>query len=96
MAINGTQHDLSFDLVEIDYQELIRTANIAVGRSKDELQRILNKWYNLPNEKQPTSTDAQQLVHMAEQVSQSTTTLYVLREGLTRSTLTIKNKPNES
>ena len=90
--MNNTKFDLSIGTVTLDYQELVKTAQVAVRYSRDALEHRLQGWYQYPG-KAPSRLDAEWMLEDAKALAIATTALYVLREGLTREVVKIENKP---
>ena len=93
--INGTKYDLSADESTLDFNELIKTAQIARRLAKEQVHQRLQLWYRL-NE-QPTSLDAERMEQDAKDLAQVSLTVYVLEEGRNRTycKLTDKKAPAE-
>ncbi len=89
--MNRTQHDLSCDQTKLDYQALVRTADIAFAHTRNELERCLHRTHDIP-EHNPYR-EGGRIYELAEQLSIVAETAHTLREGLTRSQLEIVNKP---
>ncbi len=98
------QHDLSADSVKLDYQAMLRTALIAVGRSKNACERELSAvqdyqiYYGNKAETQgyddvKFASAALRLAEYAEQLSVAAATYTTLRGGLSRHEVIIVNKP---
>lgn len=83
-------HDLSFDKVTLDYQELIKTAQIAYGRTLADVQASVSQC------EYPNSVDvvaAKNLHQRAGWLAEAANTLEALQKGLSRSRVVIINKP---
>lgn len=78
----NNKYDLCSDKVTLDYQELIKTAQVAVHYSLEALNQRLKKWYDIhPN---LSDLDAEWLLNDAQALATATTTLHYLTEGLKR------------
>ena len=90
-----TQHDLSSNEVKLDYQALVWTAEIAVGKAKQEICRYYNKIDNacLPFDGTALRLNAQWLLSEAKCFCIACETLSALKGGLDREDVTIINKP---
>ncbi len=93
--MNRTQHDLSYDQTKLDYQALVRTADIAFAHTRNELDRCLHRTHDIPVEGQTYNPyhEGGRIYELAEQLSVVAETAHTLHEGLTRSQLEIVNKP---
>jgi hypothetical protein len=90
MLGQGDKFDLCADTVTLDYEELLKTAKIAVRFSRDDLHRRLATWNVIG--KYPTPVDAQYMREAAEALATATTSLYVLQEGLDREVLRVAGR----
>ena len=94
-----TQHDLSHNEVKLDYQALVKTAEIAVGRAKQELNRYSGKIdeaigaYDKMFDGVSLRLNAQLLLNEAEYLCIACETLSALKGGLDREDVIIINKP---
>ena len=89
--MNNTKFDLSMGIVTLDYQELVKVAQVAVRYSRDALERRLADWH-FPK-KQASALEAEWMLEDAKALAIATTALYVLTEGVTREVVKIENKP---
>lgn len=78
----NSKYDLCSDTVTLDYQELIKTAEVAVHYSLEALNERLRKWYNI--NPSLTNLDAGWMLQNAQALATATTTLHYLSEGLNR------------
>ena len=78
------KYDLCSDTVTLDYSELIKTAEVAVHYSLEELSQRLRKWYNINSDTELTNLDADWMLQNAQSLATATTTLHYLTEGLER------------
>ena len=88
---HSTQNDLSSNKVVLDYQELIKTARVAVSYSLEALSERLRDWRNLKSK--PTNLNAERLLDDASALAASTAMLHYLEQGLTREEVEVVNKP---
>ncbi len=93
--MNLTKHDLSYDETKLDYQALVRTADIAFVHTRNEIERLLHRTHDIPTEGQPVinSHVCGRINDLAEQLAVSAETAHTLHEGLTRHRLKVINKP---
>jgi len=87
-----TQNDLSHDSTKLDYQALVRTAGIAFSHSRNEIERLLHKTYDL-NSHINHSLTSERIFDEASKLVVAAETLHTLEGGLSRSQLEIVNKP---
>jgi hypothetical protein len=93
--MNGiTKNDLSFDEVKLDYKALITTAQVAVGRCIQEIERHKSEVHDALWKRDNTRLHlcAERLAEQAKLLSVCANTLAALNEGVTRSVVTIVNK----
>ena len=91
-----TQHDLSSNEVKLDYQALIKTAEIAVGKAKQEVYRHHSKIDEACFPKfdgVALKLNAQWLLDEAKYLCIACETLSALKGGLDREDVIIINKP---
>ena len=86
----ATKYDLCSDTVTLDYQELVKTARVAVRYSLDALHQRVRRWYDIKN--RPTNLDAEWLLDDATALAIATTTLRYLEEGMSREEVIIVNR----
>ena len=93
--MENTKHDLSYDEVKLDYEALIRTAEVAVGRTLENVNRYSSEvrtawdvkdWIGL-------SLSCERLEREAKWMNVAGETLSTLKNGLTRYNVIIVNKP---
>ena len=78
------KYDLCSDTVTLDYSELIKTAQVAVHYSLEELNQRLRKWYDINPNHRLSNLDAEWMLQNAQSLAIATTTLHYLTEGLKR------------
>lgn len=88
--INDTHFDLDGDKVQLDYDALLHTAEIAVRLAREDLNECLAKWYDWGNS--PTSYEASLIQAKGKDLADATTALYVLREGQSRTQCVVHGK----
>jgi len=76
------KYDLCSDTVTLDYQELIKTALVAVRCSLNTLEGRLRKWHDI--HPKLNNLDSERLLGDAQALATATTTLHYLTEGLNR------------
>jgi len=79
--------DLCADTVTLDYEELLKTAQVGVKYAKWALERELNAWYE-PN-RYPTNLNAEWMLDSAKALATATTALHYLLEGRKRKVVKI-------
>lgn len=82
--MQDTKYDLCSDTVTLDYQELIKTAKVAVRYSLEALNQRMKKWYAINPNGGLTDFDAERMLQDAQALATATTTLHYLTEGLKR------------
>lgn len=90
--MEATQNDLSFDKVRLDYQTLIKTAEIAYGKCMDNVARYLDDLRQYPNDNYKLTADW--LHRETGYLLVVANTLHTLKGGITRSEVEIVNKPS--
>jgi len=75
--MSNTKHDACADEVKLDFGELLKTARIAVVYSRDELNRSINRWYDI-KEIDVSDVYADAMLRDAESLCTSTKTLHYL------------------
>lgn len=86
-----TKHELSFNSVKLDYDALLKTAQIAFANTRTRVEEHLKRL----QEHSRTSCyylDAQWLERAASQLTIAAETMYTLEHGLERREVTIVNK----
>jgi hypothetical protein len=91
----NTKHDLSADEVQLDYMVMREVAIIAMRQCRDQLERCLNETYDLHPQFGNTSrcSNAERMEELSTAYKKAVVTFYALDDGLTRSIVTIVNKP---
>jgi len=74
--------DLCADTVTLDYEELLKAAQVGVRYAKEALERNIRAWYRL--DKLPTNLDAEWMLDSAKALATATTALHYLVEGKKR------------
>lgn len=93
--MESTKHDLSYDEVKLDYEALVKTAEIAVGRTLNNINKYLGKIRSAWDEKDWTGLylNCGWLEQEAKRMNIAGETLSALKGGLTRRSVIIMNKP---
>lgn len=83
-----TKHDLSAGHAKINLNELIKTVQIAVGRSRHEVERRLNEIQSMQlyerNKHYDIAILAESLASASADLAESTKTLYYLENSKSR------------
>ena len=90
-----TKYDLSYGEVHLDYDELLKTARIAVRYSLAALESRIQKYHQLPPNNRLTNLDAEWMLEDAEALAVATTTLHYLQDGDKREDVIIERAERE-
>lgn len=90
-TMNDTKYDLCMNTAKLDYQELIKTAIVAVRHSLNSLDERLRVWHRHPGT--PTRLEAKWMFDDARDLAIATTTLYFLKEATKREEISLVNMP---
>lgn len=90
-------HDLSANVVKLDYPTLLRTAKIAVGATKNEMERRLSAIQSsllyTPKEKSMQLIDVESLVSSAQAFTIALETMHALEAMESREEIEWANLP---
>ena len=88
--MNKDRFDLDADKVVLDYEGLVKTAQIAVRFSRDKLEHSLSKWHEI--DYAPHAVDAEWMQEEATALAIATRTLHYLVKGSDRKEVVIKRQ----
>ena len=90
----NTKHDLSYTEAKLDFQALVKTAEIAYVKAREEVSRRLHGLYEIELTKDNTGRycEANRLKETAQHLAIAAETLSVLYEARTRKILKVINK----
>lgn len=86
--MNKDRFDLDADKVVLDYEELVKTAQIAVRFSRNQLVHTLARWTDF--DKAPSQLDAEWMQEEATALAIATRALHYLVKGSDREEVVIK------
>ena len=93
MIDTRTKHDLSADVVKLDYEALVETAEIAFVETREAVSRYLDELREMEISNVSRSMTANWLADEAKTLAVSAETYSTLVDGKTRSHVEIINKP---
>ena len=93
MTEKRTKHDLSANVVKIDYNALLETASIAFRLARDKVHKQLNELYDWNISNTSRSLTANWLADEAKNLAIATETYSTLAEGKTRGVKELINIP---
>lgn len=90
--MDHTQNDLSYNHTKLDYQAMVKTAQIAFASSRDGIARLIHQTYDI-NPHVNYKLIGQRIKEEADRLVIAAETMYTLDGGLEREELEIVNKP---